>query len=184
MSKSIRILLLILFLSVSCAVQAQEVRPDTLPPLGSGMGSSIRNYDGFLLDMSQMNILPDMSTATDSRHTLPLTPLKSLLERLNLKTGVTYSTLSTMGSYPLYPHFALPYAPVGSSYQTATFRLNNGGSMTLMGDYGYDGKRRSNVPSVFHNVNGSFHGGFQYKSPSSGFSFSVQVHAGRGGYPY
>lgn len=183
MRKSLKILSLLLLLTLSHSLMAQEARTDSLPPLGSGMGSSIRNYDGYLLDMSQMNILPEVDMASDTRHTLPLMPLKSVLERLNLKTGVTYSTLSTMGSYPLYPHIAAPYA-FPSSFQTATYRLGNGGSMTLMGDYGYDGRKRVSTPSVFHNVSRSFHGGFQYKSPSSGFSFSVQVHAGRGGYPY
>lgn len=140
----------------------------------------MRNYGGFLLDMNSMlqptqPLTLDIPSLTSPMQT-SLYGYRDLDKMLQLKSKATYG-ISTM---PL----GISTTPLGmgiNNLHTASFRLNNGMTLTTFGNYDSSGQRHIS-PSALPWQRNNFQGGFKLKSANG--KFSVQVHVSRGYVPY
>ncbi len=140
----------------------------------------MRNYGGFLLDMNSMlqptqPLTLDIPSLTSPMQT-SLYGYRDLDKMLQLKSKATYG-ISTM---PL----GISTTPLGmgiNNLHTASFRLNNGMTLTTFGNYDSNGQRHIS-PSALPWQRNNFQGGFKLKSANG--KFSVQVHVSRGYVPY
>lgn len=140
----------------------------------------MRNYGGFLLDMNSMlqptqPLTLDIPSLTSPMQT-SLYGYRDLDKMLQLKSKATYGISTT----PL----GISTTPLGmgiNNLHTASFRLNNGMTLTTFGNYDSNGQRHIS-PSALPWQRNNFQGGFKLKSANG--KFSVQVHVSRGYVPY
>lgn len=171
-----RLLLIGLFALVAGMLYAQgDVNP-TAPRM-----EQTQSFDGFLLDLDALYPTEPVKPMTQSL--MALMPDYSQL--LSLKPPVFYGTLSgsiftpnyTLGAFPTTLFNAMP--TIGN-VQVANFRLNNGMTISTMGDYDANGQR-VNRPVIPWQRN-NFQGAFQVKSADGKFSFGIHVRNGAGPY--
>lgn len=148
--------------------------PDIPAPQQRISDDGMRNYGGFLLDMNSM-LQPSrpMTTALPSLTTTPmqtgLSGYKDLDKMLQLKSKATYGISVT------------PLGTGINNLHLASFKLNNGMTLTTYGDYDSYGRRHIS-PSALPWQRNDFHGAFRLKSADG--KFSVQVRVSRGHMPY
>lgn len=70
--------------------------------------------------------------------------------------------------------FGIGPAPTAPTLRSATFRLNNGWSITTYGEYDADGYKVHN-PSILPGQNRSFNGAFEMKSENGNFGIRIGV---------
>lgn len=133
----------------------------------------MRNYGGFLLDMNSMLQPSQPMTTTAPSQTIPmqtgLSGYKDLDRMLQLKSKATYG----IGTTPLGMGI--------NNLHLASFKLNNGMTLTTYGDYDSSGRRHIS-PSALPWQRNNFHGAFRLKSADGKFSVQVRVDRGRGPY--
>ena len=133
----------------------------------------MRNYGGFLLDMNSMLQPSQPLMMTTPSLTAPmqtgLSGYKDLDKMLQLKSKATYGIGTT------------PFWPVTDNLHLASFRLNNGMTLTTYGDYDSSGRRHIS-PSALPWQRNNFQGAFRLKSADGKFSLQVRVSRGRGPY--
>lgn len=141
-----------------------------------GTSRHYKDFDGFLLDMSPVMMTPPpiRMSLIDFRlydTELPLFQLNP--EAIRLPMNVTYrrTSLLTSSSSHVF-HGGL------TSWQEASYRLNNGLSIHTYGEYDTDGRKRYNpvVPPWERN---RFNAAFEVKSPNGKFGIKVEMHGGR-----
>lgn len=173
-----QILFCLLLLACFTPLKAQnEVVPDSL---SSELPATVKEFDGFLLDMS---ILPKVLPAPFlPKYSLELPDASkdySFLLRLNSDATYTQGYTSPFsfsdGSYFSTGNHLFPSSfDSSSNLQMGSFRLKNGMRLNTYGQYNKEGWR---VPS--HNAlpweKNSYKGAFELKSADGKFGIRVEV---------
>lgn len=156
---------------------ADTLRSDEAPVLDL-LPSTVKNYDGFLLDMGLMGVMPPRLP----RFTLEVPNASkdySYLFRLN--PDATYS----QGIVSLFaPSFGSGFYGLGGLWggvdnlQMGSFRLKNGWQLNTYGEYNKDGWRVPN-PSALPWERNNFKGAFELKSSNGAFGIRIEVQQGR-----
>lgn len=174
-----------IFLCVTSISFAQsDVNADTLrvnPADFISLSSSPRSdrsqtYDGFLLGINPLDLIESVQPLTQSLKAL-MPDFSQLLPR----PTVTFGTLSDHTLLPSYSLGSYGYSyfntvPSIGNVQVANFRLNNGMTISTMGDYDANGSRVNRPVNPWQRNN--FQGAFQLKSADGKFSFGIRVSNG------
>lgn len=173
------ILFLSLILSVGFASAQSELPSDSIRRAPS---SNIKEFGGFLLDMSLMNVAPpslpkialDLPDAT-----------KDYNQIFRMNTDATYSQgFSDAFSPSSFSNFGYGYGWGLSSspqfMQMGSFKLKNGMRINTYGDYDKDGWRVPNRSAMPWEKN-NFRGAFELKSANGNFGIRIEVQQGRHG---
>lgn len=171
-----RIFLYLLFATtyVGLAYAQSETTADTLRLPGNA-----RNIDGFLLDMSLLQ-LPELPSPFLSGYQLEIPDASkdySFLFRLDPNS--TYTQVSTTsfgnGFHSGYSSFGFGQA---GPLQMGSFRLKNGMRINTYGEYNQKGWRMHN-PSALPWERNNFRGAFELKSANGNFGIRLEVQQGR-----
>lgn len=173
------LLFLLVLLTSALSVHAQEEVPtDTI----NGLPATVKNYDGFLLDMGLMNL----SAPTLPRFTLEVPDASkdySSLFRLNPNESYSqgfYNPFSLNNStyYSSNPFGLTGFGNAADNLQMGSFRLKNGMRLNTYGQYDKDGWRVPN-PSALPWEKNNFKGAFELKSANGAFGIRIEVQQGK-----
>lgn len=158
------------------AVKAQSELPtDTLNRISS---KHMKQFGGFLLDMSLMQVSPQKLP----KYQFEITDLSKDYNHLfKLPSNETYS-LEQISAYTPGLFGGIQSLGVSESLQKATFHFQNGWKLSTYGEYNAAGWRMPSV-NTFPWQKNNFHGGFELKSNNNTFGIRVEIHQGRT-YPY
>lgn len=193
--KRIFICIVILCTGISAVVAQNEVSADTphskslseegyssdIPPSGKNPLPEVKNFDGFLLDMSLMKT----AASRMSRFTLEIPDASKDYSRIfRLNPNVTYSQgLSNVFSLTNSPVYSMnPFGLTGfwgspDNLQMGSFKLKNGMQINTYGEYDKDGWRVPN-PSALPWEKNNFKGAFEMKSTNGAFGIRIEVQHG------
>ena len=139
-----------------------HVLPDGTPPEGALM-PEVKNYDGFLLDMSLLKMeaprLPEFTleipdASKDYSRMFRLNPNATYSQGLSNVFSLTNSTVYSMNPFGLSGFWSSP-----ENLQMGSFRLKNGMRINTYGEYDKDGWKVPNhsaLPWEKNNFNGAF----------------------------
>lgn len=149
-----------------------------------------KDFGGFILDMGTMLNAESLTIPTMMFPTSLLapwapatTPFQVNPEALKINKGVIYSGGVSTGYSGsnilsvLHPGFG--NGPV--TWQSASYRLNNGVRINTYGEYDADGYKRRN-PTALPWQRNNFNAAFEVKSPDGKFGVKLEVTGGRNGY--
>lgn len=172
------ILFLLLVLSVGFASAQSEIPSDSIRRAPS---SNIKEFGGFLLDMSLMNVaspeLPKFSLDLPDAS-------KDYNQIFRMNTDATYSQGFTDAFSPSFSNFGYGFGygwGLSSSpqfMQMGSFKLKNGMRINTYGDYNKDGWRVPNRSAMPWEKN-NFRGAFELKSANGNFGIRIEVQQGR-----
>lgn len=157
-----------------------HVLPDGTPPEGALM-PEVKNYDGFLLDMSLLKMeaprLPEFTleipdASKDYSRMFRLNPNATYSQGLSNVFSLTNSTVYSMNPFGLSGFWSSP-----GNLQMGSFRLKNGMRINTYGEYDKDGwkvPKHSALPWEKNN----FKGAFEMKSSNGAFGIRIEVQQG------
>lgn len=157
-----------------------HVLPDGTPPEGALM-PEVKNYDGFLLDMSLLKMeaprLPEFTleipdASKDYSRMFRLNPNATYSQGLSNVFSLTNSTVYSMNPFGLSGFWSSPENP-----QMGSFRLKNGMRINTYGEYDKDGWKVPNHSALPWEKN-NFKGAFEMKSSNGAFGIRIEVQQG------
>ena len=157
-----------------------HVLPDGTPPEGALM-PEVKNYDGFLLDMSLLKMeaprLPEFTleipdASKDYSRMFRLNPNATYSQGLSNVFSLTNSTVYSMNPFGLSGFWSSP-----ENLQTGSFRLKNGMRINTYGEYDKDGWKVPNHSALPWEKN-NFKGAFEMKSSNGAFGIRIEVQQG------
>ena len=158
-----------------------HVLPDGTPPEGALM-PEVKNYDGFLLDMSLLKMeaprLPEFTleipdASKDYSRMFRLNPNATYSQGLSNVFSLTNSTVYSMNPFGLSEFWSSP-----ENLQMGSFTLKNGMRIHTYGEYDKDGWKVPN-PSALPWEKNNFKGAFELKSANGAFGIRIEVQQGR-----
>lgn len=167
--------------TIHAGTTSREVYSDDVPPSGKDLLPEVKNFDGFLLDMSLMK-----TTAPKlPRFTLEIPDASKDYSRIfQLNPNVIYSQeLSNIFSLSNAPVYSMnPFGLTGfwgspDNLQMGSFKLKNGMQINTYGEYDKDGWRVPN-PSALPWEKNNFKGAFEMKSANGAFGIRIEVQQG------
>ena len=157
-----------------------HVLPDGTPPEGALM-PEVKNYDGFLLDMSLLKMeaprLPEFTleipdASKDYSRMFRLNPNATYSQGLSNVFSLTNSTVYSMNPFGLSGFWSSP-----ENLQMRSFRLKNGMRINTYGEYDKDGWKVPNHSALPWEKN-NFKGAFEMKSSNGAFGIRIEVQQG------
>lgn len=157
-----------------------HVLPDGTPPEGALM-PEVKNYDGFLLDMSLLKMeaprLPEFTleipdASKDYSRMFRLNPNATYSQGLSNVFSLTNSTVYSMNPFGLSGFWSSP-----ENLQMGSFRLKNGMRINTYGEYDKDGWKVPNHLALPWEKN-NFKGAFEMKSSNGAFGIRIEVQQG------
>lgn len=157
-----------------------HVLPDGTPPEGALM-PEVKNYDGFLLDMSLLKMeaprLPEFTleipdASKDYSRMFRLNPNATYSQGLSNVFSLTNSTVYSMNPFGLSGFWSSP-----ENLQMGSFRLKNGMRINTYGEYDKDGWKVPNHSALLWEKN-NFKGAFEMKSSNGAFGIRIEVQQG------
>ena len=157
-----------------------HVLPDGTPPEGALM-PEVKNYDGFLLDMSLLKMeaprLPEFTleipdASKDYSRMFRLNPNATYSQGLSNVFSLTNSTVYRMNPFGLSGFRSSP-----ENLQMGSFRLKNGMRINTYGEYDKDGWKVPNHSALPWEKN-NFKGAFEMKSSNGAFGIRIEVQQG------
>ena len=157
-----------------------HVLPDGTPPEGALM-PEVKNYDGFLLDMSRLKMeaprLPEFTleipdASKDYSRMFRLNPNATYSQGLSNVFSLTNSTVYSMNPFGLSGFWSSP-----ENLQMGSFRLKNGMRINTYGEYDKDGWKVPNHSALPWEKN-NFKGAFEMKSSNGAFGIRIEVQQG------
>ena len=157
-----------------------HVLPDGTPPEGALM-PEVKNYDGFLLDMSLLKMeaprLPEFTleipdASKDYSRMFRLNPNATYSQGLSNVFSLTNSTVYSMNPFGLSGFWSSP-----ENLQMGSFRLKNGMRINTSGEYDKDGWKVPNHSALPWEKN-NFKGAFEMKSSNGAFGIRIEVQQG------
>ena len=157
-----------------------HVLPDGTPPEGALM-PEVKNYDGFLLDMSLLKMeaprLPEFTleipdASKDYSRMFRLNPNATYSQGLSNVFSLTNSTVYSMNPFGLSGFWSSP-----ENLQMGSFRLKNGMRINTYGEYDKDGWKVPNHSALPWEKN-YFKGAFEMKSSNGAFGIRIEVQQG------
>lgn len=157
-----------------------HVLPDGTPPEGALM-PEVKNYDGFLLDMSLLKMeaprLPEFTleipdASKDYSRMFRLNPNATYSQGLSNVFSLTNSTVYSMNPLGLSGFWSSP-----ENLQMGSFRLKNGMRINTYGEYDKDGWKVPNHSALPWEKN-NFKGAFEMKSSNGAFGIRIEVQQG------
>lgn len=157
-----------------------HVLPDGIPPEGALM-PEVKNYDGFLLDMSLLKMeaprLPEFTleipdASKDYSRMFRLNPNATYSQGLSNVFSLTNSTVYSMNPFGLSGFWSSP-----ENLQMGSFRLKNGMRINTYGEYDKDGWKVPNHSALPWEKN-NFKGAFEMKSSNGAFGIRIEVQQG------
>ena len=157
-----------------------HVLPDGTPPEGALM-PEVKNYDGFLLDMSLLKMeaprLPEFTleipdASKDYSRMFRLNPNATYSQGLSNVFSLTNSTVYSMNPSGLSGFWSSP-----ENLQMGSFRLKNGMRINTYGEYDKDGWKVPNHSALPWEKN-NFKGAFEMKSSNGAFGIRIEVQQG------
>ena len=157
-----------------------HVLTDGTPPEGALM-PEVKNYDGFLLDMSLLKMeaprLPEFTleipdASKDYSRMFRLNPNATYSQGLSNVFSLTNSTVYSMNPFGLSGFWSSP-----ENLQMGSFRLKNGMRINTYGEYDKDGWKVPNHSALPWEKN-NFKGAFEMKSPNGAFGIRIEVQQG------
>ena len=157
-----------------------HVLPDGTPPEGA-LKPEVKNYDGFLLDMSLLKMeaprLPEFTleipdASKDYSRMFRLNPNATYSQGLSNVFSLTNSTVYSMTHYGLSGFWSSP-----ENLQMGSFRLKNGMRINTYGEYDKDGWKVPNHSALPWEKN-NFKGAFEMKSSNGAFGIRIEVQQG------
>jgi hypothetical protein len=157
-----------------------HVLPDGTPPEGALM-PEVKNYDGFLLDMSLLKMeaprLPEFTleipdASKDYSRMFRLNPNATYSQGLSNVFSLTNSTVYSMNPFGLSGFWSSP-----GNLQMGSFRLKNGMRINTYGEYDKDGWKVPNHSALPWEKN-NFKGAFEMKSSNGAFGIRIEVQQG------
>lgn len=157
-----------------------HVLPDGTPPEGALM-PEVKNYDGFLLDMSLLKMeaprLPEFTleipdASKDYSRMFRLNPNATYSQGLSNVFSLTNSTVYSMNPFELSGFWSSP-----ENLQMGSFRLKNGMRINTYGEYDKDGWKVPNHSALPWEKN-NFKGAFEMKSSNGAFGIRIEVQQG------
>ena len=154
-----------------------HVLPDGTPPEGALM-PEVKNYDGFLLDMSLLKMeaprLPEFTleipdASKDYSRMFRLNPNATYSQGLSNVFSLTNSTVYSMNPFGLSGFWSSP-----ENLQMGSFRLKNGMRINTYGEYDKDGWKVPNHSALPWEKN-NFKGAFEMKSSNGAFGIRIEV---------
>lgn len=179
--------ILILFAHAVTASAQNEVSADTITRKDisskENLLPEVKNYNGFLLDMSLMNItapkLPSFSLKIPDAS-------KDYNSIFRLNPDATYSqglsdlfSLSNSRYFGLNPFGLTGFGNPAENLQMGSFKLKNGMRINTYGEYDKDGWKVPN-PSALPWEKNNFKGAFELKSANGSFGIRIEVQQGKG----
>lgn len=165
--------LLYIFLGLCTFIKvgAQEVEGDSLAIRMEG----VKNFDGFLLDMSLMPSLRMPAPYLPQLSLLPPDASKDFSYLFKLDDKATY----TQGATQIFTRNGNGLYPTSSfgateNLQMGSFRLKNGMRLNTYGQYDKNGRRVFN-PSAMPWERNDFKGAFELKSANGNFGIRIEV---------
>ena len=170
-------------ISLYAQIEAQDdsirshVLPDGTPPEGALM-PEVKNYDGFLLDMSLLKMeaprLPEFTleipdASKDYSRMFRLNPNATYSQGLSNVFSLTNSTVYSMNPFGLSGFWSSP-----ENLQMGSFTLKNGMRIHTYGEYDKDGWKVPN-PSALPWEKNNFKGAFELKSANGAFGIRIEV---------
>ena len=157
-----------------------HVLPDGTPPEGALM-PEVKNYDGFLLDMSLLKMeaprLPEFTleipdASKDYSRMFRLNQNATYSQGLSNVFSLTNSTVYSMNPFGLSGFWSSP-----ENLQMGSFRLKNGMRINTYGEYDKDGWKVPNHSALPWEKN-NFKGAFEMKSSNGAFGIRIEVQQG------
>lgn len=157
-----------------------HVLPDGTPP-ESALMPEVKNYDGFLLDMSLLKMeaprLPEFTleipdASKDYSRMFRLNPNATYSQGLSNVFSLTNSTVYSMNPFGLSGFWSSP-----ENLQMGSFRLKNGMRINTYGEYDKDGWKVPNHSALPWEKN-NFKGAFEMKSSNGAFGIRIEVQQG------
>lgn len=157
-----------------------HVLPDGTPPEGALM-PEVKNYDGFLLDMSLLKMeaprLPEFTleipdASKDYSRMFRLNPNATYSQGLSNVFSLTNSTVYSMNPFGLSGFWSSP-----ENLQMGSFRLKNGMRINTYGEYDKDDWKVPNHSALPWEKN-NFKGAFEMKSSNGAFGIRIEVQQG------
>ena len=157
-----------------------HVLPDGTPPEGALM-PEVKNYDGFLLDMSLLKMeaprLPEFTleipdASKDYSRMFRLNPNATYSQGLSNVFSLTNSTVYSMNPFGLSGFWSSP-----ENLQMGSFRLKNGMRINTYGEYDKDGWKVPNHSALPWEKN-NFKGAVEMKSSNGAFGIRIEVQQG------
>lgn len=157
-----------------------HVLPDGTPPEGALM-PEVKNYDGFLLDMSLLKMeaprLPEFTleipdASKDYSRMFRLNPNATYSQGLSNVFSLTNSTVYSMNPFGLSGFWSSP-----ENLQMGSFRLKNGMRINTYGEYDKDGWKVPNHSALPWEKN-NFKGAFEMKSSNGASGIRIEVQQG------
>ena len=157
-----------------------HVLPDGTPPEGALM-PEVKNYDGFLLDMSLLKMeaprLPEFTleipdASKDYSRMFRLNPNATYSQGLSNVFSLSNSTVYSMNPFGLSGFWSSP-----ENLQMGSFRLKNGMRINTYGEYDKDGWKVPNHSALPWEKN-NFKGAFEMKSSNGAFGIRIEVQQG------
>ena len=157
-----------------------HVLPDGTPPEGALM-PEVKNYDGFLLDMSLLKMeaprLPEFTleipdASKDYSRMFRLNPNATYSQGLSNVFSLTNSTVYSMNPFGLSGFWSSP-----ENLQMGSFRPKNGMRINTYGEYDKDGWKVPNHSALPWEKN-NFKGAFEMKSSNGAFGIRIEVQQG------
>lgn len=162
---------------------SEGIPPEGVPLSDGILPSDVKNYDGFLLDMSLMKMAAPPRLP---RFTLEIPDASKDYSRLfQLNPNVTYSqglsnifSLSNSRFYSSNPFGLTGFWGSTNNLQMGSFTLKNGMRINTYGEYDKDGWKVPN-PSALPWEKNNFKGAFEMKSANGAFGIRIEVQQGR-----
>ncbi len=165
-------------------VKGDSIRSHALPdgtPSAGALSPDVKNYDGFLLDMSLLNMeaprlpkftleIPDASK--DYSRIFRLNPDATYSQGLSNAFSLTNSTVYSMNPFGLSGFWSSP-----ENLQMGSFKLKNGMRINTYGEYDKDGWKVPNRSALPWEKN-NFKGAFEMKSSNGAFGIRIEVQQG------
>ena len=157
-----------------------HVLPDGTPPEGALM-PEVKNYDGFLLDMSLLKMeaprLPEFTleipdASKDYSRMFRLNPNATYSQGLSNVFSLTNSTVYSMNPFGLSGFWSSP-----ENLQMGSLRMKNGMRINTYGEYDKDGWKVPNHSALPWEKN-NFKGAFEMKSSNGAFGIRIEVQQG------
>nr|WP_302828763.1 occludin [uncultured Bacteroides sp.] len=181
--------IVILLAGFSSVFAQHEIPADSLHTVPPSQGSSregellpeVKNFDGFLLDMSLMKMAPPQlpkftleipDASKDYNSIFRLNPNATYSQGFSDKFSLSNSMVYSMNPFGLTGFWSTP-----DNLQTGSFKLKNGMRINTYGEYDKDGWKVPN-PSALPWERNNFKGAFELKSANGAFGFSIEVRQG------
>ena len=165
--------LLLLALTFCPLLKAQEAVRDTVR---FELGTSVKEYDGFLLDMDLMSTVPLQMPEIDYN----IFPKQNSYEKMfDFKWDEIYAQNSPASGASYWS----PFGRNAEQWQSATFKLKNGMKISTYGNYNSEGYRVYD-PSALPWERNNFKGAFELKSANGSFGIKLEVRKENGPFPY